>query len=498
MNTIKLFLAAIIGGLVVFVGVEFFRNDTNPEIHYKNSEKMMNTLYTNNQRGEAVPLDFTETAKKVTPSVVNITSYGTPPAENNFQQLPDPFRQFFGPQFKQYFEQPESKKEQKSQPLGTGSGVIINSDGYIVTNNHVVKDAEKLTVTMNNNKTYDAKVVGTDPNTDLALVKINATGLPALTLINSDKVEVGQWVLAVGNPYNLNSTVTAGIVSAKARNINIIRAQYGVESFIQTDAAINPGNSGGALVNLNGDLVGINTAIASPTGSYAGYGFAIPSNLVNKVVSDLLKYGKVERAILGVTIRNNNSDLAKEKKLSLTTGAYVDSVSVGGAADKAGIEKGDVIIEVNGDQVNNSAELQEDIAEQKPGEEVTLTVMRNGNKKELNATLKGLDEVSPNDMAYAKHGEILRDLGVRLRALTAKESDKLGIKGGVVVQELYPGKLVRETKIQEGFVITGVDNKPVTSVDEFVKEVKKSNGGVLIEGIYPDTMEKHYYGFSIS
>jgi Do/DeqQ family serine protease len=382
--------------------------------------------------------------------------------------------------------------------LGTGSGVIINTNGYIVTNFHVIRNAEKLTVTLVDNESYDAEVIGTDPRTDLALIKVDKEGLPALPLVNSDNVKVGEWVLAVGNPFNLNSTVTAGIVSAKARRINILREQYAVESFIQTDAAINPGNSGGALVNLKGELVGINTAIASPTGTYAGYGFAVPSNLVNKVVNDLLEYGNVQRAVLGVTIRNNSSVLAEEKGLDYTSGVFIDSVMAGSAAEKGGVKVNDIIVAIDGDEISNSAELMEEIAERKPGESIDLTVRRDGQKKNLQVTLKGLESQTMARVSKPENNAMLRELGAQLRTLTKEESDQYGIEGGVMVEKLYPGKLLRETRMREGFIITGVDRRKVSSVNELVEDLKQSKGGVLIEGKYPDDEELRYFGLSIS
>jgi Do/DeqQ family serine protease len=500
MNIIKTIISAVVGGLIVLLAFIFFDTGKKSDLSvaYRDTGNISQAMYTRNEEGDVVPIDFTVTAELVNESVVHITSFGSPATVRRNQRLPDPFRDFFGDEWERFFQRPQEPRNDEPQPIGTGSGVIINPNGYIVTNNHVIRNAEKLTVTFLNNESFDAEVVGTDPTTDLALLKIDQEGLPALTLVNSDDVAVGQWVLAVGNPFNLNSTVTAGIVSAKARRINILTEQYAVESFIQTDAAINPGNSGGALVNLRGELVGINTAIASPTGTYAGYGFAVPSNLVNKVVNDLLKYGKVQRAVLGVMIRNNNSVLAEEKDLDFSSGVYIDSVVAEGAADNAGIRRNDVVIAIDGDEIVNSAELMEEIAERKPGEEVTLTVRRNGKELDVNVTLKGLKTNEPMRMASAEESEILRDLGASLRTLTPEESRELGIDGGVVIEQLYPGKLLRETRIREGFIITGVDREKVSSVDELVDKLNQSEGGVLIEGKYPDEDEMRYFGLRVS
>ncbi len=289
------------------------------------------------------PVDFTNTAKIVLDGVVHIRSTQSSSGSNQdmqSQQLPDFFRDFFGDQF----QIPENMPQ---QPMyGSGSGVIIDEKGHIVTNNHVIDNATELEVTLHNNETYKAMVIGADPATDLALVQIKADDLKALSFVDSDDVEIGEWVLAVGNPYSLYSTVTAGIISAKARNININPDKFAVESFIQTDAAINPGNSGGALVDLDGKIVGINTAIASRTGSYTGYGFAIPSNIVTKVISDILKYGSVQRGMLGVTITTMNGSLAKEKEVDFVKGVWVETVGEESAAEKAGIAAGDIIVKV--------------------------------------------------------------------------------------------------------------------------------------------------------
>ena len=332
-------------------------------------------------------LDFTVAAEKVMPAVVHIKSTSTTP--NNPRQemtIPAPFRDFFGDEFFR------GQGNPRMQPrVGSGSGVIIKETGYIVTNNHVIDQADDIEVSLYDNRSFKAELIGTDPSTDLALLKINADDLPFVPMTNSDDVKVGEWVLAIGNPFNLNSTVTAGIVSAKGRNINILRDQSAIESFIQTDAAVNPGNSGGALVDLNGDLIGINTAIASPTGSYSGYSFAIPSNLARKIIEDLLQYGTVQRGFLGVMIRNVDGNFAREKELEVTDGVYVDSLMEDGSAIDAGIRKGDVVTAVNGHQVKTSSELQVAIGTLRPGDQVNITVNRNGTQKIIPVTLKNRD-----------------------------------------------------------------------------------------------------------
>ncbi|MDP4284308.1 MAG: trypsin-like peptidase domain-containing protein [Bacteroidota bacterium] len=343
-------------------------------------------------------VDFKFAAKVATPGVVNIKSTFKPQQQfqkqqdNDFYNLPDPLRDFFkdDPFFRNFkFQFPESPYYDSQPRVGNGSGVILTSDGYIVTNNHVVRDADEINVTLYDGRAYNAELIGADPQTDLALLKINEKGLSFIYFGDSDSVEVGEWVVAVGNPFNLASTVTAGIVSAKARNINILRDQGAIESFIQTDAAINPGNSGGALITLDGKLIGINTAISTPTGIYAGYAFAIPADIVKKVVNDIMNYGAVQRGVLGIVIRDLNSDLSKELKMNRANGVYIDSVTENGGAKEAGIKPKDVIISIDNNETVNAAKLQEMIARKRPGEKVKIGLIRNGNeKKEIFATLK--------------------------------------------------------------------------------------------------------------
>ncbi len=451
-----------------------------------------NVLYTADSEGNITPLDFTETSDKVLDAVVHIKStqsnsqYGNQGA----RELPDPFKEFFGDMFKG-----QSPNGMQSQPrVGTGSGVIINDKGYIVTNNHVIDNADEVEVTLYNNESYKAKVIGTDPTTDLALLQIEADNLKTMALVNSDDVEVGEWVLAVGNPLGLNSTVTAGIVSAKARNININRDRFAVESFIQTDAAINPGNSGGALVNLDGNLVGINTAIASRTGTYTGYGFAVPSNIVTKVVEDLLKYGNVQRGMLGVSIRTMDSNLAKEKDVDFTNGVWVEQVGEESAAAKAGIEAGDIILEVNGIETQTSPRLQEIVAGKRPGDEVVVLVNRNGKEKEFTVTL--MNSEGGFGIIKKEKKEVLNLLGADFETLDKDLAKKLNLEGGVQVSKLYPGKIRKETQMREGFIITRIDGKHVASVEDVAKILENKKGGVMIEGVYPDG-SKYYYAFGL-
>lgn len=488
---------------VIWLYPELVPMDKTLQIEHINTTPVQGAVYTLNEEEEIIPLDFTSVAEKVMDAVVHIRS-----TQGNYsarqvppQELPDPFRdffeddlyeRFFGPRY--WFEVP--REQGPDIHIGSGSGVIINSEGYIVTNNHVIANADDIEVTTYDNRTYKATVIGTDPSTDLALIQINEEGLPTIPLVNSDEVRVGEWVLAVGNPFNLNSTVTAGIVSAKSRNINILQDQYAIESFIQTDAAINPGNSGGALVNLQGGLVGINTAIASPTGAYSGYGFAVPSNIVNKVVEDLLKYGVVQRGYLGVTIRGINGNLVKEKDLNTTVGVYVDSVAENGAAIEAGIKPGDVILEIDGIKVRTAPQLQEIVARYRPGDEVKMKVNRDGKEKEFTVKLKNR-EGETKFVAKNKH-EVLNVLGAEFEEIDKATARKLEISGGVKVVRLYAGKLRRNTDVREGFIITKVDGESVKSVDELAEILENKKGGVLLEGIYEDIPGVYYYAFGLS
>lgn len=502
----------IISGLVamgVSLGVIWFTPDIIPglktlKIEHINKTPAHGALFTLSEDDEIVPLDFTDVAEEVMDAVVHIqatrTSRYTAPGPQQYQPLPDPFRdfhggdffeRFFGPRF--HFERPEQGMPHVM--MGAGSGVIINSEGYIITNNHVIAEADDIEVTLHDNRSYKATVIGTDPSTDLALIQIKEKELPSLPLVNSDDVKVGEWVLAVGNPFNLNSTVTAGIVSAKSRSINIVQDQYAIESFIQTDAAINPGNSGGALVNLQGGLIGINTAIASPTGAYAGYGFAVPSNLVNKVVEDLLKYGVVQRGYLGVTIRGVDGNLAKEKDLKVKRGVYVDSVAENSAAADAGIEDGDVIEEINGYKLATAPQLQEMIARYRPGDELDIKVNRKGKVKELKVKLKNRDGES-RFLASNPH-DILNVLGAEFEEIEPATAQKLNIEGGIKVKRLFAGKLMKHTDIKEGFIITKAGDKAIKSVEDLREVLENKEGGVLLEGIYENIPGIYYYAFGL-
>ncbi len=389
------------------------------------------------------------------------------------------YYEFFGHPFREFFGDVEPFMPRG----GSGSGVIITSEGYIVTNHHVVNGADEIEVTLNDNRNYKAELVGSDPSTDLALIRIKEKNLPYLTYGNSDDIRVGEWVLAVGNPFNLNSTVTAGIVSAKGRNIDILNDRYRIESFIQTDAAVNPGNSGGALVNLKGELIGINTAIASQTGSFAGYSFAVPVSIVRKIVDDLKEYGTVQRGFLGVSIRDVNAALAAEENLSVKRGVYVAEVNENSAAKEAGIKKGDVIVKVNEENVYTSSELQAKIGVKRPGETVKLTVIRKGEEMVFSVTLK--NKTGEIGLVKREDDRLMAELGATFVNPTQEELDNIKARSGAKVESLTHGKL-RAAGVREGFIITKVDKETVRSAEDLTRKLSGRSGAVLIEGYYSD------------
>lgn len=485
--------ALVVSGLMLGILYPLLNRGNSIKIEHVDGAPAAKTMYTVNEDGDFVPLDFTKIARNVKDAVVHIKSAQAVRGRERMpeQQLPDIFRFFFDDQFQQM---PQPRQDPQVR-IGSGSGVIISEDGYIVTNNHVIADADDIEVTLSDNRTFKATVIGTDPSTDLALLKVKAKGLPTLPFYDSDQVQVGEWVLAVGNPFNLTSTVTAGIVSAKGRNINIVQDQFAIESFIQTDAAINPGNSGGALVNLQGALIGVNTAIASPTGAYSGYGFAVPSDIVSKIVEDLIEYGVVQRGVLGVMIRTVDGNFAKEQNLSVNSGAYVDSLLAGSAAGAAGIQKGDVIVSIDGNETNSTPQVQEQIARRRPGDKIKVTVLRDGKEKEFTVTLK--NRQGSTDLVTEARSDLGKILGADLETLDQKTAQKLDIDGGVRVKNLYAGKLRKYTQMREGFIITEVDGQRVTSVEELSKILEDKSGGVLLEGVYEDIPGEHYYAFGM-
>lgn len=481
-----LLLAAILGSLFTFGVIELTKKD-DVVLGYTAQAPVSQVTYTTDENGRTIPMDFTAIAAQVTPAVVYIKS--TQSGRNQTQNI-DPFREFFGPRM------------QQGPSQSSGSGVIITENGYIVTNNHVVQDAEVVEVTMSNNKTFKAEVIGTDPDTDIAVIKIGETGLKYLSFVDSDQSRVGEWVLAVGNPFNLNSTVTAGIISAKGRNINIINTaneegRTAIESFIQTDAAINPGNSGGALVNMSGGLLGINTAIASPTGSYSGYGFAVPSNIVNKVVEDLIKFGVVQRGWLGVSVGSVTSNLAKEQSLEVNEGAYVSGFAENGksAAKDAGIKEGDVIVKIDETQIKSSTELIEHVGRHRPGDKLLITVNRKGKEVTYPVVLKSKNGDTGTVKAEDRKGYAA--LGFEVEDVDSKVLKKLELDNGVKVTSIGNGKLARYTDIREGFIITKVNDQPVKSTKEFDEIMKKKKVGdlIILTGTYEDFPREFNYAF---
>jgi Do/DeqQ family serine protease len=471
-RTLSLLIFALLGG---FAGAFVFEQ-TEPSRSISAAQQasmpVSRTLNAGHVPNTGYP-DFTYAAEQTVHGVVHVKTYYTG-RMNPF----DPFS-FWG--------RPAQPQQQES----SGSGVIITEDGFIITNNHVVENAEKVEVTLNDNRSFPARVIGTDPSTDLALLKIEENKLPFIPYGNSDELKVGEWVLAVGNPFNLTSTVTAGIVSAKGRNIGILPDQFKIESFIQTDAAVNPGNSGGALVNTRGELIGINSAIASNTGSYTGYSFAIPSNLVRKVIDDLAEFGNVQRAFIGVSIRDLDAKLAEEKGLKVTQGVYVSGLTDGGAAANAGITEGDIIVRVGDVAINSTPQLQEQIGRFRPGDKVNLTVIRNGKEKPFTLTLRNRE----GETTLVQNDGPLNLLGATFIDAGTEEKQRLGLSGGVKVTKLTSGKLL-SSGVREGFIITSIDKKPVVSTEDLSNALKTKQGGVLLEGIYPNGL-RAYYGFGL-
>lgn len=450
----------------------------------------------NNAPGSFV--DFTPAATSATPAVVHIkTRTKAKQVSNNTTRQPrNPFSDFFGDDFGDFFGGPRVIPEQRA----SGSGVIITDDGYIITNNHVVDGADEINVTLANKKSYKATVIGTDASSDLAVIKINGTKLPYLVYGNSDDTKLGQWVLAIGYPLSLDVTVTAGIVSAKSRSIGINDRQSNtaIESFIQTDAAVNPGNSGGALINTNGELIGINSAIASPTGSYAGYSYAIPVNIVKKIVTDIVKFGTVQRAYIGIQYPKDN--LTDEQKKEYGTGykegegVYISDVPSDGAAAAAGLKKGDIVTKINGVTVTSGPELQEQVTKYKPGDKISLTYTRNGKENTVPITLKN----KAGNTDIVKTTGILEKLGAELAAVDSKTAAANQIAGGVVVKKIGEG-LLKRTRMQEGFIITSVNDQEIKTVSELDKILSLNKGRkVKIEGIYPGFESTYPYPLDLS
>ena len=442
--------------------------------------------------------DFTDVAESTINCVVSIKNYAT--QQNMYQgDFFDPFEWFFGPGYGQGQRQRKQQGQQKSEPqlVGSGSGVIISDDGYIVTNNHVINGAEKLEVTLNDNRQYNATVVGTDEKTDIALIKINAKDLHAIKFGNSDAVKVGQWCVAVGNPFGFNSTVTAGIISAKARGMNT-SDNGGIKAFIQHDAAVNPGNSGGALVNTAGELIGINTMIYSQTGNYSGCSFAVPSNTVRKVVTDIKQYGTVQRAVLGIQYTELTAEKAKEENITATTeGIYVAKVTDRGAAMEAGLREGDVIVKLNGARVKDSGEMQEQMNKLRPGDKAEIEYYRDNKLKHTTVTFKN----DQGNTKMTKQSDIM-SLGCAFTELSKADKEDLSISKGLKVVGVKAGKF-KNAGIRDGFIITDINNIPVDSrddVENIYNQIMRSSDSdkvMFITGFYP-TGKKVYYAVDLS
>ena len=476
-------LSALAGGLTAFAVVSMMPEKSGVmEVVHKNVDGPQ--FRTVNLEHDDWP-DFTFAAENCVDAVVYVKVTST----QTYQQVPqDIFEYFFG--FPQQG-QPQQRAPQQRESVGSGSGVIISQDGYIVTNNHVIDGASKIEITLNTNQTYQATLVGTDPATDIALLKIEAEGLPFIPFADSDKLRLGEWVIAIGSPYDLRSTITAGIVSAKGRSMPNYTGEFKIESFIQTDAAVNPGNSGGALVDKNGNLVGINTAIVSQTGSYTGYSFAVPSNIVRKIVSDLMDFGSVKRAVLGITMQQIDDKIAKELKLSSLNGVYIVEVAKSGAADEAGVKAGDVLVAIDSVKLTNMSSVQETVNSYSPGDKAVLTVIRDGKEKKLNVTFKGTSQ----DTGTVSEDGTVAFYGSSIKAAPKEKLQKFGLENGVEIVKVGPGKLMQAGAV-EGFIILYVNDVPVSSPKEVIDLVKKSKRTVFIEGLTPSG-RTGYFGFGV-
>ena len=481
MDTKKIFFTITIALFSAMIGVFTYSLIFEPEPQIVTIQKsdvpVTFASYSGQQQGV---IDLTAAAAHSVSAVVHVmvkshqtTYYGNPL-----------FDYFFG----------EGGAVQSQPVVGSGSGVIITTDGYIVTNNHVINGAEEIEVIMNDKRSFNAKLIGEDPSTDVALLKIDAENLKYLKYGDSDELKVGEWVLAVGNPFNLTSTVTAGIVSAKARSINILANQskpYGIEAFIQTDAAVNPGNSGGALVNQKGELVGINTAIASRTGSYSGYSFAVPINIAKKVVADLMEYGVVQRAILGIRIKGVDKEVADKFDLDKIEGVFVYESIQPGAAYEAGIRSGDVILSIDGEVVNSVPELQEQVGKRRPGDKLNILIKDSGKKKQITVTLRNRRGTT----GIAKGDELPQLLGAEINEVPVSIKQKLGIRAGVQVTKLYEGSL-KSAGVREGYIITKANRVSISSVDDLRRVLTIVDEGLFLTGIYPNGRVV-YYGINI-
>lgn len=496
-------LAAFIGGAAAIGGYKMLENNTNgltlaeqQNVHFASNPTSVSS---------AGSIDFVQAAAAVSPAVVHIkTTFSSSGGSGGGSSPMDMMEEFFGGG--------GGGRRQRQPRAASGSGVILTPDGYIVTNNHVVENAEKIQVILSDRRKVEAKVIGRDANTDLALIKVEASDLPVVKMGNSDNVQVGEWVLAVGFPLDLQTTVTAGIVSAKARQIGILgreqqqptqeeyeeyqrtgkfkqRTNNSIESYIQTDAAINPGNSGGALVNANGELVGINSAIASQTGTNEGYGFAIPVNLAKKILEDFKKYGSVKRGYVGVTFQELNADVAEDLKVNDISGLYVSDVMPNGGGAAAGIRKGDIIKKVDGREIFSSPDLQERIGRLSPGDKVQLTISRDGKEQNVGVTLRGDESVNKANTALAGRatGTTIGKLGASFAPASPAIKAKYGVKNGVVVTGVEPGKAFDNLDIPKGLLVTSINGKAVNNVRDVEAALPTSKSGkTTVSGVGPN------------
>jgi Do/DeqQ family serine protease len=486
-KNLMLVAMAFAGGIISLGAYKmFFDNQPLSGLNVAPNIPVYNTSYA------ALPIDgsidFTAAAERTVNTVVHVKTQST------MQPVYNPWSDFFG-----YRQEPQVQ-------MSSGSGVIISNDGYVITNNHVVEGAEKLLVTLNNNKSYEGTLVGRDPSTDIAVIKIEEKNLPAIVWGSSDEVKIGQWVIAVGNPFDLTSTVTAGIVSAKARNINLLGSDnrtneevFPVESFIQTDAAVNPGNSGGALVNTRGELIGINTAIASRTGAFAGYSFAVPSSIARKIAQDIIEFGHVQRAFIGVRISDVTEEVAKDAGLKEVAGIQVQSLTDGGAAQDSGIREGDIIQKIGEASVKNVPQLQEQVSRYRPGDKVKVTVWRDSKAQMVDVVLRnrsGKPQLEDFSKASTSAGGSIQSLGATFGEPATEDISKLRITGGAKVTDLQPGKF-KSIGMQKGFIVTKIDGMTINNPEDLKTALEGKEGKyVEIKGYYSNGMEA-MYGFRL-
>jgi Do/DeqQ family serine protease len=502
-NLLFTVLVSAVTTLAVIFGYNAYQHhNSNPNFQAANIPSNYKYAGFSDSGQSGAPVDFTQAANAAIPTVVHIkTKTNAKVVNNNLPRQRNPFSDLFGDDLLDQLLGGGSGSQRILPERASGSGVIISDDGYIVTNNHVVAGADNVTVTLSDRKTYTAKVIGADPAYDLAVIKINAKDLPFMLYGNSADARIGQWVLAIGYPLNLDATVTAGIISAKSRTLGLNRGKNGdkrlaVESFLQTDAAVNPGNSGGALINTNGQLIGINSAIASPTGYYNGYSYAIPVDIVKKVVNDLIQYGSVQRGFLGAMFVDAGALTDDEKKANdvplNVDGIYITDVVKDGAAMQAGIQKGDIIKQINGVNITAGSELQEQLSKYRPGDKIKVTYSRNGSDKTVQVTLKN----SAGNYDIVKPAGMIDKLGAELETLDPKRAKELGLPGGVVVKKINAGVLNDQTRMRDGFIITKLNGNVVKSLDDLKSQLGNQTD-ITISGVYPGYNEPFEYPLTL-